>query len=127
MGRQDLKQKIAVFLLMASLGSPALRAEDTTSGMIIDGIMIGGGALMIALPFFTEQGQTGGAVWYTAGGILAASGIAFLIVDLFCNNPATMALVENHAVLKHVSFAIAPDKVYMGFRFNLCAGAAAGR
>jgi hypothetical protein len=117
---------LAVSIAVALLGSQSLWPKDRVTGMIIDGAMIGGGGLLLAIPFFTDMTETSDALCYTAGGILAASGITFLVLDALFRAPNTASVVRDNALLTavqaHVSFAVSPDRVYLGLRCNLDAG-----
>jgi hypothetical protein len=115
-----MKRTMAIALVLAFLGGPALRAENRAAGMLIDGALIGGGGLVAALPFMVDVGESGALLCYTAGGLLAVSGITFLIFDIIFREPHTASLMADNAVLKHVSFNVLPDdKIYVGIRFKL--------
>jgi hypothetical protein len=124
--KKQIVMFLAVSIAVALLGSQSLWPTDRVTGMVIDGAMIGGGGLLIAIPFFTDLTETGDALCYTAGGILAASGITFLILDVLFRVPDTASVTRDNALLKavqtHVSFAVSPDRIYLGLRFNLDAG-----
>jgi hypothetical protein len=124
--KKQIVMLLALVLAVGLVGSQSLWPKDRVTGMIIDGAMIGGGGLLLAIPFFTDLTEASDVLCYTAGGILAASGISFLILDALFRAPNTASVVRDNAVLTavraHVSFAVSPDRVYLGLRFNLDVG-----